>query len=271
MKGTEASAADGRWWLPQDVPLDHTLVCEMGPLTLLLRRCRAEWRVAWRYGEEGEGPSTAVLSIEAEPGAANGYERYAFARPDARVTLMPLLADRAVVVRPRHSLFLPGGEETTLYLSSPVYLRLQVGDPPVTLRELPMLRLSDTWFGPNTRVGELCYSGRTGARQTLDEVPRRAHRALTEVRIRNEAAAALPLEKFSLPVPALSVYGTADGALWTQGVSLLRTSHSDMAVMRVDKHPPRGQGKFERIAGPRREHERGALVRAFDVLFGQDY
>jgi hypothetical protein len=268
METTALQGRDGRWWTPLEVPSAHTLHCRMGPLTLQLHRERDEWRLAWHHDAETDAASAVQMALHAGPLEAETFERYAFRKADACVTLRPMLADRSVVVRPRQPVFLPSGEETTLYLSSPVYLNVSIGQPPVTLRELPMLVLSDTWFGPNTRDGELCYSGRTGARQTLADVPRRAHRALTAVHIRNDAPSPLPLDRFSLPVPLLSVYGSSDGSLWTQGVSLVRSSHSDMAAVKIDRSPPRQAGRIELISGPRRVHERGALVRAFAVLFG---
>jgi hypothetical protein len=268
MERIAAVAADRQWWKPRKVPQGHTLHCTMGPLCLQLHHDRREWRLAWSYGEETEAECAVELDLRQGPLEAGEFERYAFSRQSDTITLLPMLADRSVVVRPRQSVFLPSGEETTLYLSSPLHLSLQVGAPVATLRELPMVVLSDTWFGPNTLSGELCYSGKTGARQALSDVPRRAHRALTAVHIRNDASTPLPLDKFSLPVPLLSVYGDSDGGLWTQGVSLVRTGHSDMAAVKIDKVPPRAGGNMELLSGPRRVQERGALVRAFDVLFG---
>jgi hypothetical protein len=268
MSTAAAQINEARWWTPQEIPRGHTLRCGMGPLTLQVERTRDEWRVAWKHDDETDAAGKVALELQPGPLDAEKFERYAFGHTSNRLTMRPMLADRSVVVRPRQRIFLPSCEETTLYLSSPVYLHLQVGDPPVTLRELPMVELSDTWFGPDTREGELCYSGRTQARQSLAEIPRRAQRALTAVHIRNDAPSPLPLERFSLPVPVLSVYGASDGTLWTQGVSLLRSSHSDMAAIKVDKGPPRQAGPAELISGPRRVHERGALVRAFDALFG---
>jgi hypothetical protein len=134
-----------------------------------------------------------------------------------------------------------------------------------------MLRLSDTWFGPSTREGELCYSGKTHARHTLAEVPRRAHRAITPLHIRNEAASPLPLDKISLPVPVLSVYGAADASLWTETVTMIRGSDSDMAALRIEHGPPAYVGPVSLVSAPRREQARGGLVRAFNVLFGDGW
>ena len=256
------------WWLPQEVPQEHTLQCRIGPLSLDVHHARGEWQVAVTRGEETFAGSMATLTLRGGGIDGETYDRFIVTRPGDALTLQPLLTDRPVVITPRHSVFLPSGEEVTLYMSTPATLRLEAGEPPVLLREVASLELSDTWFGPSTREGELCYSGRTHARHSLAEVPLRAHRVTTPVRIRNEVETPLPLDKFSLPVPLLSVYGAADGRLWTQEVSLVRTSASDMASLKIADAPPRGLADAVLVSGPREAHARGGLVRAFSMLFG---
>lgn len=263
-------ATDGRWWAPREVPVGRTLTCRIGPLTLSLHHASGEWQLAAGVSEERPAEGTAELALHEPDDAGDPGERFIVRAGDG-VTLLPLLADRPVVIRPRQPVFLPSGEEVTLYLSTPATVRVEVGQPPVLLREVATVALSDTWFGPSTREGELCYSGRTHARHDLAGVPRRAHRVLTPVHIRNEVETPLPLDKFSLPVPVLSVFGAADGSLWTQGVSLVRTSASDMADLRVDEGPPAEAGVAEPVSGPRQPHGRRGLVRAFSQLFGSSF
>jgi hypothetical protein len=262
-------AVAGRsWWLPQTVPDGHTLECRLGPLALQIYRGRGEWHLAATTGDEVDVAGVATLSLREGGIDGDDFERFIVAGRSGYLRLVPLLADRPVVIRPRQAVFLPKGEATTMYLSSPLSLRIEVGNPGVLLREVPMLRLSDTWFGPSTREGELCYSGKTHARHTLAEVPRRAHRAITPLHIRNEAASPLPLDKISLPVPVLSVYGAADSSLWTETVTMIRGSDSDMAALRIEHGPPAYVGTVSLISAPRRAQGRGGLVRAFNVLFG---
>lgn len=247
----------------------HRLSLELGPLALELGHGQGEWSLAVvREPEKEESARRAGIRVDrGSPGMVE--ERFVHDDSKHRVMITPVLADRPVVFRPRQPVFLLSGQEITLYLSTPVHLRIQVGDPPVLLRELHVLRQSDTWFGPSTREGELCYSARTHARHSLAEVPRRAHRAITPLKIRNQAPAPLPLEKISLPVPMLSLYGTADGGLWTQRVVLVREDVSDLATVRVDSALPDAGQPLTRISPPRREPGRGGVVRAFSLLFGQ--
>ncbi|MCC5870085.1 MAG: hypothetical protein JJU27_16405 [Gammaproteobacteria bacterium] len=254
--------------MPRRVPSGHTLSCQLGSLTLALHHASGEWQLSSQHIDEADAPEVPELVLRAGALEDEGLERFLYAGSSDGLRFTPLLADRSVVIRPRQLVYLPPGEETTMYLSTPVTLRIELDDPSVTLKELPMLRLSDTWFGPSTREGELCYSGKTHARHELAEVPRRVHRAITPLTIRNAAPTVLPLEKVNLPVPLLSVYGAADGSLWTQGVSLQRGSDSDMAALKIDDAPPANAGEVSLLSGPRQAQSRAGLVRAFSLLFG---
>lgn len=259
-----------RWWEPREVPVGDTLRCRLGPLALIVGHVPGEWQVAFGHDEEDEHSATATLADAAlDPDDDVGErERFIVAGEDPRLRLLPLLADRAVVIRPRQPVFLPEGEEITLYMSTPVTVAIQVGAAERLLREVVSVRLSDTWFGSSTREGELCYSGRTTARQHREELPRRAHRAITPVRIRNEAESPLPLTKLSLPVPVLSLYGAEDGSLWTEGVALVRQNASDLAALEIEDGAPDFAGPVTLVSGPRQPRSAGTLVRAFSVLFG---
>jgi hypothetical protein len=257
------------WWSPRDVEQGQGLCWNLGPLTVKAFRDLDAWFL-WTSREEWDEsrPAEARLEPITAMADASDNERFVFTRSPGRVRLRPRLADRAVVVRARQSVFVPPGEAATLYLSTPVWLSVEVGEPGRALREIPALRLSDTWFGPSTREGELCYAARTHARSHLEEVPRRPHRAVTPVKVRNDASSLLPIEKLSVPVPLLSVYGDPGTGLWTEEVHLTRSADSDMAALRIIPGRPAQAPGGERLSPPRAEPARGGLVRAFSDLFG---
>ncbi|MFW5452402.1 DUF432 domain-containing protein [Thioalkalivibrio sulfidiphilus] len=257
------------WWDRREVPVGEGLRYVIGPLTLQLFRSRNSWRL-WttRVPADETQPSEALVERLTNMPGEEGAERFVFGSSPAPLRLRPMLADRSVVIRARQSVFVPPGEEAILYLSSPVWIALDLGEPARSLREIPVSQLSDTWFGLSTREGELCYAARTHARNHLEQVPRRPHRAVTPVKVRNEASTLLPIEKLNLPVPLLSVYGDADKGLWTEEVHLTRSADSDMAALRVVPGVPVHAPRAERLSGPRTEPGRGGLVRAFTDLFG---
>ncbi len=257
------------WWAPLEVPTDRILTCRLGPLALDIHHAPGEWRLLHRHDDdEADAPAEAELAVAVGSIDDDGADRFMVADPDPRLTLVPCLLDRPVVIRPRQPVFLPQGEAITLYVSTPVVVAVRVGAGDRLLREIPSLPLSDTWFGSTTREGELCYSGRTRARHLRAELPRRAHRAVTPFQVRNEADTPLPLDRLSLPVQMLSVYGAADGGLWTEPLSLTRGGDSDLAALDVEEDAPEFAGATERLSGPREPRTSGGLVRAFSELFG---
>jgi hypothetical protein len=83
-------------------------------------------------------------------------------------------------------LYVPPAEIATIFVRSPLWLRIEVGDALIALQEVPMLRPSDTWFGPTTMEGELCYASQTYARLNLEKLPIGPHHAGTQVTIQIE-------------------------------------------------------------------------------------
>ena len=267
MSARATKTAPAPWWTPRKLKAGHGLALTLGTLRLGIGHGQDEWRIQQETIPE-ESVSAKVTLRQRRSLPPEFQERYVIAGDSGHLALTPMLADRNVVIRPRQPVFLLSGQQVTLYLSTPIWLRLEVGEPSSLLRELPVTRLSDTWFGPSTREGEICYAGRTHARHHLDELPRRPHRAITPLHIHNRAATPLPLEKFSLPVPMLSLYGSDDGALWTQRVSLTREDQSDLAAVRIDPRPPEEELHLKLLARPRQDPGRSGLVRAFSLLFG---
>jgi hypothetical protein len=255
------------WWAPAKVEVGCRLEGALGTLALSIGHGDDEWTLATSAIAEEEASAKAVFNIE-KGLPENVDERFVHSGESGQVSLAPLLADRPVVIRPRQPVALLSGQTITLYLSTPIWLQIMVSDPPVMLKELPVLQLSDTWFGPSTREGEVCYAGRTQARHNAAELPDRPHRAITPLTIHNKASSPLPLEKISLPVPMLALYGDDNGRLWTQSVTLTREEGSNLAVVRIDSKAPESDRKLTRLAEPRQETGRSGVTRAFSLLFG---
>ena len=256
------------WWAPREVAKGQRARLSLGSLSMTLGHGDDEWMLKIDSTEESVngGDNTRLDIRKGSPKEVD--ERFVHAGDSNRMKLSPLLADRSVVIRPRQPVFLLGGQSITLYLSTPIWLKVEIADPPVLLTEFPVVRLSDTWFGSSTRQGEICYAGRTHARHKLAELPQRPHRAITPMTIRNETVEPIPLEKISLPVPLLSLYGADDGSLWTQRVTLTLEGGTEQARVKVDSNLPEVQRKLERLAGPRDEGGRSGMTRALNLLLG---
>ena len=171
-----------------------------------------------------------------------------------------------MVVYPEDPFHVTAGESITLFCSTPLWIRVEAGAGRLALMETAIERPPDTWIGPSTREGELCYATQTAARLDRASVPRHPHRALTELRIRNAASDMLLLERVNLAVPYLSLYAGPGGGLWTEPVLLERTSSATIGRLQIG-HPP-VPSEVERITPPRLSPApEGILVRAFSALF----
>lgn len=251
------------WWLPQTLATNQCWHRSVGPLTVYLERRQEDWFLAWETGDEVLEPQR--LFSEACPEFPEELipSRYVFRRAPTQFCLKPRLLDRPLVVKTHQPVKVPPGENITFYISSPVFVVVELQNPATFLEELATVRLSDTWFGPSTREGELCYAARTHARNSREELPLRSHRAITPVTIRNRSEQLLAIEKLSIPLPFLSVYGLDDGSLWTDPVTL-EHSHSD-ALAKLELGSRTDAGAALSLA--RIPVHSNRLVRAFTSIF----
>lgn len=258
------------WWGEYAISGRQSLDCRIGPLQLLIHNQDGEeWQIAYERDDEGENQDSVcnITGAELDLTEYSHHSRYVLRDDSGRLFLKPRLADRPIVSRPWSPFHLTAGEEVTLYVSSPMWLQIAVGKQDRMLEEIAIHRPSDTWFGPSTREGELCYASRTQCRLHLDDLPWRPHRAITPVLIRNRAETLLSLERLSLPVTYLSLYAAPDASLWTPQVTLTREEDGDMAALKIDKQAPAEIGAATLLDPPRQAAGAGTLVRAFNALF----
>jgi hypothetical protein len=251
-------ADDGKWhrW-------------QVGPAVVRVQHRPGEWQIAVRPGDDPVSEELVVNEIlDAEPDDGAVPVRFARHRSGTGLQLVPLTTDRPVIVRSSQPFQVPPGEETTIYVSTPLRIGFEAGRGKLRLLEEALFRPSDTWFGPSPREGELCYASTTAARLSLENLPIRPHRAVTVVQIRNRATTLLPLERIRLPMPQLSLYGSREGWLWTETVTLERRAADELAEIRLARGAPEQAGECQRVAGPRQATERGALIRSFGGLLG---
>jgi hypothetical protein len=180
----------------------------------------------------------------------------------------PCLPDRPVVTRLETPLNILPGETVSLYVISPLRLRIELDGTAKLLQEIPTYRLSDTWFGPMSSAGELCYASTVPAFLSLAEVPLLLHCAISAVTIRNSGADSLRLDRINVPLPKLSLFYATRTGFWTDAFSLERKEDSEMASLKLDRQPPFEASPSEFVAGPRHiGAESNSVVRAFSALF----
>jgi hypothetical protein len=249
------------WWGTFPILRGQGRRWRVGPLTLWIDNPPAEWRVAWSTTPEPDADAYEVATaIDAMPDDVT-LHRFASPRDESAVRLVPRAPDRPMVARPEMPISVLGGESVDLFTSVPVWVCVQTAKADLFMVDIPTFRASDTWFGPSTREGQLCYAMRTRARLSLDGLPRPAWRALVKVTLRNHGADALAIERISVPTPSLAVFAAEDGGLWLPGLTLERDADGEVGRLRVDAAPPAEAGPTKQVGAARDADRANVLVR----------
>ncbi|PKN54228.1 MAG: hypothetical protein CVU56_27680 [Deltaproteobacteria bacterium HGW-Deltaproteobacteria-14] len=262
--------------VPDAVPWDREMSLavgelarfHVGALTIVVQRLANEWRATWEttadalsMDTEAECPVTG-LTLDEE----GDLHRFALRDAPGTFLLRPRLADRAVIIRPAQPFRLMPGGDVDVYVSTALWVAFELVPSGQVLFDVPVSRPSDTWFGPNTLEGELCYVSRTSARLDLVQLPLRPGRAVTRIRVENRGSSAVNLERVHLPAPELQPFIDTDGHVWTQPVEVVLDEHGGAEVS-YGSNPSRHAPAAVPVGAPRQRPERHLLPRALSALW----
>lgn len=255
------------WWGNLSIPVGREERLRIGPLVLVIQRLPNEWQVV-RYDTPAQPGTEARAGVptdqkELPPGAE--IARFATSRSGGEMHVVPILPDRTVLTRPELPITLLPRTLVTLYVGSPVWVRL-LQDQGDLVGELPISPPKKAWLGPSTLSGELCYVTRTVGRLSLSESTLQPHRVVTPIEIHNDSAEPFVCEQVALPVRQLSVFGSSSGRLFTEAIRLVRSESDEFARLEVSSGPPREAGDAKLLSSPR-EIESASVFRAFGRLF----
>jgi len=253
-------------WGEQEFQPGETKYWQIGPRDLWVTLADNEWLVASRLlRDESDRVSLPPRRSEKPPEDPSiQLRRVTAAGQSSRARLLPALPDRPLVVRPVVPIFIPPSTSATLYVSTPLWLRLSLGDDATPVLDEAIFRPSDTWFGESTTQGTLCYASRSSARLRIDDLPPLGHRAMGLIRVENRRSKILEVERMSVPVPELSLWVDAGGQLWVDRLTLRQDDRTG-ATVSVSS----GEGlssALTMIAEPRARRSKGTLFEAFTGL-----
>lgn len=255
------------WWGRHAVAEGRCARWQVGPLTIWVQRLAIEWRIAFARASSKLPQSAVAVATATACLPEENLAQYVFHHSPEALRILPALADRPVVTRPVTPVHVLPGEEATVFVSTPLWLRIDVGEPWRRLLELAIERPSDTWFGPSTQQGELCYAVDTRCHLYRQEVAARPDRAITPVVIRNQGDDPMLVERLNLPVLYLALFEARNGNLWTQSVVMKREREKGLASVDIGRGPPPQEHNATLVAEPRRHLEKNVLNWAFNALF----
>jgi hypothetical protein len=272
----QTSGGFSSWWGRHATVADRTDFWQIGPLKMWLQSSAYRMHLRWVNGghfldghvrsvpgsKDAQGapieiPAT-VSSLTCAFGSTNHGE----------VVLSPALPDRTIVVRLSEAMSVLPGEDVTFYMIVPLWLRLELSENSKLLTEIPTFRLSDTWFGPMSNLGSLCYANASELYLDLRSVPLRPHCVITAITIRNLGIDALKLERLNIPFPRLSLFYSQRSGFWTDRLTLERRDDNEMAKLKLDRQPPAEAAPTQFVTGPRETGaDTNSVVRAFSAIF----
>ncbi len=229
-------------------------VLAIGTLRLEVERTRTElWlRVARANGE----------GVEAEP----EWTRWATA-PGSDIVLQPAVPDRLLVVSHEHPFHLPPNAQARVYVRIPLHAQVLIKEPDgseVIALDAGSYVLSDTWWGSFTD-GELAYWLITKARAQVTDALFEPHLAMCPFQLSNESGEPLPIERFAVRVPHLTIYQRGHQQ-WTDEVQVRYQGAAEGSEIDFGGQPPPECEDAVEVAPPRERSERGLRARTFDRL-----
>ena len=182
-----------------------------------------------------------------------------------QLTAHPGVSDKAIVARPVQAIHLPGDSAIKLYVGTPLWFILRYRAE--IILDVPVARLSDSWFGPNTQLGEVCYASKTHARLSLDGIEPNPFKAITPVTVRNRTNKPMIIDKINIPVQHLSLY-QGDHRYWTSGIRLSSNEKASDSEVKISSNPPEASQNPLLLAPPRQPLSDGILRKTLDFLLG---
>jgi hypothetical protein len=254
-------------WTAASIPPDTLHEARVGPLGIRLKYSGDEIHAAFEHGVETDPPGElfALRPAGGEASAGGEWRRWVVGGEVKEVRLLPVMPDRAVVVRPETHVEILEGREAVFYVSIPVWVRVQIVSPgESTVCEEPILILSNTWFGEPV-AGELCYSLQTRARRSFDGSETRPHRAVCPVRVTNVSNGPLNFERLCIRAQHLKVFG-GKGGLWTNAVRVRYRGEEHGSQVDYDPGPPDKGLASDLLAEEREPMTRSVFRRSFTSL-----
>lgn len=239
------------WWGTFSFDLGECLHWQLANCSFYIERDSNQWRIFYNYVKEVPNNEIKIAEAIAKPTLENSIDNYyVLEKTTPHITVIPALANRSQVTRPEMPFYIAAHEQIILYVSSPIWARIETGKALRVLQEIPLQRLSDTWFGENTQEGELCYASLSRCRTQLDTSTLLPYRATTQIIIQNHRSENLLIQRIKLPLPFLSLFTNKDGNLWTETLSIEATSDGQISTT-IEKTTPRFISHAKLLSNPR--------------------
>ena len=258
-----------KWWGEYEFTLNQSRTWQFGSLLFRLTRHAQEWRMEYHrpnVQHDDEQGWREILDPEFRLPKPTHTERYMFRKTQNKFQIMPRLADHSVVIRPIEPIYVPAGQKGLLYISTPLWIAGFVEGQKEPVFDIPVIQPKETWFGPDTRTGELCYAADVNGVTDLEPLVRRAFRAVTPIIFHNTSHEQLRFDRMNIPVVALPLFfSESTSRLWTSHIKVIHDTSDRPPRVRIENRTPPRAGEVTYVHPPRSPG--GVLFNMFDSFF----
>ena len=205
------------FWKKYSPGNNQTLMIKAGYAEVLIKHVARGWQVKSRTADQ---PSDLLSVNETEDLTDDQDVLHFYAGNSNQLLLVPALPDKAVVFRNTKNIKLSAGESASLFFRIPLNIQFYFDEIKEENRiaEVPLQRLSDTWFGEMDN-GEPAYSIGSNYYRSVDETEAKAWEAIVPVEIINNTFGVLELQRLILRVEEFTLY-LNNGRILTSHVAI---------------------------------------------------
>lgn len=232
----------------------------IGDLYLWLKYKDKEVRIAYCYSDEISGE----IDKDNPPKEAQ-WVRWAHKNGHDLVRIQPAFADLPLIVQSEYLLKVSPRNQIQVFSRIPIWISISLANDNYQLIELPVTKMSKTWFGTPIE-GELCYHTTTKARRDLSQLKPEPYLVSCPITISNKSSETLDFESFCFRVERLGIYKHED-TLWADETQITYhgiDQHSD--VIMTGKLPE-DIDKQMQLTKPRKQIHASLTTRTFKRLF----
>ncbi|SMO84508.1 hypothetical protein [Gracilimonas mengyeensis] len=226
-------------------------------LHLWIKKYNEEFWIAHTYA--------TADNADPEPDDKTEWERWAPKSDENEIQLRPIFPNLPVIVSSEYPLKLVPGAKIQVYCRVPLWMEISLAKSKYVLQEIPITKLSRTWFG-TTLEGELCYWLTSKARRSLEEVESKPYLVNCPIQITNKSHAELNFERFCYRVERLGIYRLKD-EYWADETNIVYQGEEQHSDVTMSGKLPAKLGKGELISKPRNPVSKSLATRTFKMLF----
>lgn len=251
---TEVANIWGEW----EFELGEVELISIGKLRLWILLKDADIWIGHKYADSEEENIT-------DPPNDLEWRRWAIKTEVRKLKLQPVFPDKPLVVKSEYSLKISPGAKIDIFARIPIWICIRIPSSNYQLTEIPIVKLSRTWFGDHIE-GELCYHATTKARRSLSKIDPKPYLVNCPITISNKSEDDLDFENFCYRVERLRMF-QKENELWADETQIIYHGESLNSDVIMSGKLPDGISKDTLITEPRKKIQKSLATRTFKRFF----